>query len=33
MNGLTVQELKEEEQYKYLGKDESIGYHRPLNKE
>ena len=33
MNGLTVQELKEEEQYKYLGQDESVGYHRPLNKE
>ena len=32
MNGLMVQELKEEEQYKSLGQDESIGYHGPLNK-
>ena len=33
MNRLTVQELKEEEQYKYLGQDESVGYHGPSNKE
>ena len=33
MNGLMVQELKEEEQYKYLGQDESVGYHGPLSKE
>ena len=33
INGLTIQELKEGEQYKYLGKDESVGYHGPLNKE
>ena len=33
MNGLTVQELKEEEQYKYLGQDESVEYHGPLNEE
>ena len=30
MNELMVQELKKEEQYKYLGQDESIGYHGPL---
>ena len=33
INGLTIQELKEGEQYKYLGQDESVGYHGPLNKE
>ena len=33
INGLTIQELKECEQYKYLGQDESVGYHGPLNKE
>ena len=33
MNGLTVQELKEKQQYKYLGQDESIGNHGSLNKE
>ena len=32
INGLTIQELKEGEQYKYLGQDESVGYHGPLNK-
>ena len=26
INGLTIQELKEGEQYKYLGQDESVGY-------
>ena len=25
--------LTEEEQYKYLGQNESVGYHQPLNKE
>ena len=33
INGLTIQDLKEGEQYKYLGQDESVGYHGPLNKE
>ena len=33
INGLTIQELKEGEQYKYLGQDESVGHHGPLNKE
>ena len=33
INGLTIQELKEGEQYKYLSQDESVGYHWPLNKE
>ena len=34
INGLTIQELKEGEQYKlYLGQDESVAYHGPLNKE
>ena len=33
MNGLMVQELKEEEQYKYLRQDESVGYHGPFNKQ
>ena len=33
INGLTIQELKEGEQYKYLSQDESVGYHGPLNKE
>ena len=32
MNELMVQELKEEEQYKYLGQDESVGYCGPANK-
>ena len=33
INGLTIQELKDEDQYRYLGQDESVGYHGPLNKE
>ena len=30
---LTVQEIKEENNYKYLGTDESVGFDGPLNKE
>ena len=33
INGLKVRELKDEEEYKYLGQDESVGYNGPLNKE
>ena len=33
INGLKVRELKDEEEYKYLGQDESVGYSGPLNKE
>ena len=30
---LTVQEIKEGDNYKYLGIDESVGFDGPLNKE
>ena len=33
INGLKVRKLKDEEEYKYLRQDESVGYSRPLNKE
>ena len=33
INGSKVRELKDEEEYKYLGQDESVGYNGPLNKE
>ena len=33
INGLKVRELKDQEEYKYLGQDESVGYNGPLNKE
>ena len=33
INGLKVRKLKDEEEYKYLGQDESVGYNGPLKKE
>ena len=33
INGLTIHELKDRDKYRYLGQDESVGYHGPLNKE
>ena len=33
INGLSVRELKEGEQYTYLGQDESVGFDGPLNKD
>ena len=33
VNHLTVQEIKEGDNYKYLGTDESVGFDGPLNKE
>ena len=33
INGLKVRELTDEEEYKYLGQDESVGYNGPQNKD
>ena len=33
INGLSVRELKDGEQYTYLGQDESVGFDGPLNKD
>ena len=32
LEGLRIKELPEEDNYRYLGMDESIGYDGPLNK-
>ena len=33
INGLSVRELEDGEQYTYLGQDESVGFDGPLNKD
>ena len=33
MNNLTIKPVKESDTYKYLGIDENISYHEPINKE
>ena len=33
INNLTIQELKDETLYTYLGQDEAVGYNGPLNKD